>query len=54
MLQINVTEIKTHIFCSKKLLFRKYCLLEDKVVKYRTAGKATDDNIAQANYILDT
>jgi len=24
------------------------------VIKYSTAGKATDDNLAHANYMLDT
>jgi hypothetical protein len=36
------------------LFFRKSCRLWDMVEKYRTAGQATDDNMAHAHCILDT
>jgi len=34
--------------------FRKSCRLWDNVEKYCTAGQTTDDNMAQAHFVLDT
>ena len=45
MFQTKVVEkTKAHVLCSVTP-FLKSCCLWDKVEKYCTAGKATDDNI---------
>jgi len=48
-----VEKIETRILCSTTS-FRKSCRLWDNVEKYFRAGKATDDNKAHAQRILDT
>jgi hypothetical protein len=48
-----VKKIETYILFSVAY-FRKSCLLWNIVEKYRTAGQATDDNMAHAYGILDT
>jgi len=43
---------KIHMFNNPLSL--KSCCLWDNVEKYRTAGQATDENVAHAHYVLDT
>ena len=45
MFQINVDEIRTHIFCSETFL-RKSFRLWDNVEKYNGAREAADGNMA--------
>jgi hypothetical protein len=48
-----VEKIKKHILCSATF-FSKIVSLWDDVEKYCRAGQATDDNMANAHYMLDT
>ena len=49
-----VEKIKTHILMFNNLFSQKSYYLLDKVIKYRTAGQVTDDNMARALCMLDT
>jgi hypothetical protein len=44
---------EAHILCSKTF-FPKIVPFLDNVENYCTVGQATDDNMAQANFFLDT
>jgi len=55
MFQKKVVEkLETHILCSITFFFRKWCCLWNNVEKYRTAGQATDDNMAHAHCMVYT
>jgi hypothetical protein len=55
MLQTKVAEeIKTHILCSKTLLFENRAVYEIMSKQYCRAGQATDDNMVHAQCTLDT
>ena len=47
-----VEKLETHILCSV-FFFEKTRRLRDNVEKYRRAGQASDDNMAQAHCMLD-
>jgi len=47
-----VKKIGIHILCLVTS-FRKSCYLSDNVKKYVSAGKATENNMAHAPYLLD-
>jgi len=47
-----VEKIKTYFTFNN--VFRKPCSLWDNVEKWRRVGQATDKDMAQAHYMLDT
>ena len=49
----NVEEIKTHFVFSNFFFFENCADSVINVEKYRTAGQATDDNMAHAHCMLD-
>ena len=55
MFQTEVVEkIKTHILCSITFFFlENLAVYMIKVLKYSTAGQATDDDTAHAHCVLD-
>ena len=50
-----VEKIKTHILCSTITFFpRKSCSSWDNVEEFGRVGQTTDQNMARANFMLDT
>jgi hypothetical protein len=54
MFQTNVEQIETHTSCSVTIFSRKLCFYDIKWKNVGRAEQATGNNMARANYMLDT